>query len=130
VNRKVIFFAIFIFLLVGPLIPTYMMIEANSRPTNPNPGGVLIGTYVLGFLLIPLALGLVAAMAGSIMWFMRLICGPAPKQTQNTIESESDDIELIKDIHRGLSGMEKRVESLETLMMDRMGAPMSDSYKE
>ncbi len=32
----------------------------------------------------------------------------------------SDETELIQDIHRGLSRMEQRIESLETILLDRV----------
>jgi hypothetical protein len=123
VKKQVTFWAIFIFLILVPLIPGGITASCSRRYPLEN----FFIAYGVGFFAIPIALGLVAIMTKFIM---RIICGPASKMEKNAIVTESDDIEIIKDIHRGLLGMEKRVESLETLMMDRMGAPLSDSYKE
>jgi len=44
-------------------------------------------------------------------------------------ETGADEVRLMQELHRGLSGLEKRVESLETLLMERRSAGEADSRR-
>lgn len=68
----------------------------------------LIVAIVFGsFVLIPLVIG------GTIVLSIKLLKGGASRKDQ------AEDSKLIQEIYLGLSRMEKRVEALETILLDR-----------
>ena len=68
----------------------------------------LIVAIVFGsFVLIPLVVG------ATIVISIKLLKGGASRQDQ------AEDSKIIQEIYQGLSHMEERVESLETILLDR-----------
>ena len=68
----------------------------------------LIVAIVFGsFVLIPLVIG------GTIVRSIKLLKGGASRKDQ------AEDSKIIQEIYQGLSRMEKRVEALETILLDR-----------
>jgi phage shock protein B len=72
---------------------------------------------LLLFLLILVAAPLVvlAGVVGLLVFVIRIWQGPASPRSRH---SRSEETRLIQEIHQGLSRMEKRVEALETILLD------------
>lgn len=70
---------------------------------------------------------IVAMVFGSLLAMAALICGTILviiKTRNNRItegKSRSEEAMIIQEIYQGLSRMEKRIESLETILMDNQG---------
>lgn len=61
----------------------------------------------------------VLALVTIIMWFIYRMARLGV--TRQDARYGQDDTELIQEIHRGLTRMEQRVETLETLLMEKTG---------
>jgi len=68
-------------------------------------------TLVSGFVGVAVLL----TIAFSVTLIIKAARGGGPKRTA---ESDADETRLIQEIHHGLTKMEQRVESLETLLLD------------
>ena len=70
---------------------------------------------------------IVAIVFGSLLALVAILCGTVLliiKTRNNRItegKSKSEEAMIIQEIYQGLSKMEKRIESLETILMDRQG---------
>ena len=64
----------------------------------------------------------VAIVAGTILMGMRMRHGGMSRKSRR---SQTDEARMVQEIYQGLSDMEKRVESLETILMDRYGKDRS-----
>lgn len=70
---------------------------------------------------------IVAIVFGSLLAFVAIICGTVLTiiKTRNSRitegKSKSEEAMVIQEIYQGLSKMEKRIETLETILMDRQG---------
>ncbi len=74
---------------------------------------VLFLSVIFGSIVLSLAI-----IAGTILLGIKILKGGVSgKNRANHVE----ETRMIQDIYKGLSGMEGRVESLETLLMDRDG---------
>lgn len=62
-----------------------------------------------------LVLGL-AAVAGTVYLFIRLLGGGVSREARRL---QSEETRMIQDIYHGLLRMEERVETLETILMER-----------
>jgi phage shock protein B len=72
--------------------------------------GVFIVSVVFGSAIIILAL-----IAGTILLAIRMIKGGrSPKDRQH----QADEAQMIQEIYQGMSELEKRLESLETILLD------------
>lgn len=70
-------------------------------------------TMVVAFGCFVLAL---AAVAGTVYLFIRLLGGGVSREAQRL---QSEETRMIQDIYHGLLRMEERVETLETILLDR-----------
>ena len=61
-------------------------------------------------------LGLLVALAAAVV-AIQLLRPPAVRGVRD--RAQADDAELLQEIHRGLNDLDKRVESLETILLDR-----------
>ena len=59
-----------------------------------------------------------AVVGGTILMIIRLRHGGLSKKDR---EQEVNEAEMIQEIYSGLSRMEKRIDALETILMDRSG---------
>ena len=74
---------------------------------------VLIVAVVFGSIILAIAI-----IGGTILMAIRLNRGGlSPKERQG----QEDETRMIQEIYHGLSRMETRVESLETILIDRQG---------
>jgi len=64
---------------------------------------------------IVLSIGIVA---GTILMGIRMRHDGMSKKSR---KDRNDEAKMVQELYRGLSDMEKRVESLETILMDRYG---------
>ncbi len=70
---------------------------------------------------------IVAIVFGSLLTLVALICGTIfmiVKTRSNRIvegKSKTEEAMIIQEIYQGLDKMEKRIESLETILMDNQG---------
>lgn len=70
---------------------------------------------------------IVAIVFGSFLALVAIVCGTVLtiiKARNSRItegKSKSEEAMVIQEIYQGLSKMEKRIESLETILMDRQG---------
>ncbi|MFC1858555.1 phage-shock protein [Thermodesulfobacteriota bacterium] len=72
---------------------------------------------------------IIAVVFGSIVLALAIVCGTilmAMKQRDGGISAKSkqqqaEEAKMIQDIYHGISKMEERVETLETILMDRHG---------
>jgi phage shock protein B len=69
---------------------------------------------LLAFCLIPLIV--LAIMGGLVIAAIRTWRGEPLRARK---EEQADETRLIQEIHQGLSNMEKRIEALETILLDR-----------
>ena len=60
----------------------------------------------------------VAIVAGTILMGMRMRHGGMSGKSRR---NQTDEDRMVQEIYQGLSDIEKRVESLETILMDRYG---------
>lgn len=65
----------------------------------------------------------VALVFGSILTFAALVCGTIlavvkMRQSGLSKDARSDEARIIQEIYQGLSDMEERIETLETILMD------------
>jgi hypothetical protein len=74
---------------------------------------VLIVAVVFGSIILALAV-----IGGTILMAIRLNRGGLPSKER---QGQEDEARMIQEIYHGLSRMEKRVESLETILIDRQG---------
>ena len=74
---------------------------------------VLIVAIVFGGLVLSLAI-----IAGTILMGMRMRQGGLSAKSR---KAQADEARLIQELYQGLLDMEKRVESLETILMDHHG---------
>jgi nitrate reductase gamma subunit len=74
---------------------------------------VLIVAIVFGSILLALTI-----IGGTILSAIRLRHGGVSRKSR---EADSDETRMIQEIYQGLSQMEKRVENLETILMDEYG---------
>jgi len=71
---------------------------------------VLVFSIILGASLLALAI-----IAGTIILAIRIIKGGA---TPDSRRAQAEEARMIQEIYQGLSSIEKRVESLETIIFD------------
>lgn len=98
-------------------VPVATPAEAVPGSTPPAP----VVTHVVvpssrarvSFALLPLLLAALLAVGGTVL-VVRLALGRGKSSSANV-----EEIRLIQEIHQGLCGLERRVESLETLLLDR-----------
>ncbi len=72
---------------------------------------------------------IVAIVFGSIVACIAVICGTVLMTvkmrrgglSRKSRQMETDEIKMIQEIYQGLMNMEKRVESLETILLDAQG---------
>ena len=76
-----------------------------------------MNTGTLAVLLI-FSIPLLAIAGAFFIKALKILKGIAPEQSQQLQEEET---RLIQELHRGLAKMEERVETLETLLLDRQG---------
>ncbi len=70
--------------------------------------GIVFGAVILALVIF----------CGTILMAIRMRHGGvSPKDRKY----QTDEAKMIQEIYHGLSGMEKRVEALETILMDRQG---------
>lgn len=68
---------------------------------------------------------IVSIIFGSIVALAALICGTiliilkTRSRTQTTGAGDQDEAKIIQEIYQGLDRMEERIESLETILMDK-----------
>ena len=74
---------------------------------------VLIVLIVFAGLVLSLAI-----VGGTILMSIRLRQGGLSKKDR---EQQMNEAEMIQEIYSGLSNMEKRIDALETILMDRKG---------
>jgi phage shock protein B len=74
---------------------------------------VLIVLIVFAGLVLSLAV-----VGGTILMSIRLRQGGLSKKDR---EQQMNEAEMIQEIYNGLSNMEKRIDALETILMDRQG---------
>ena len=89
----------------------YSLILFNDRETNMH--AVFIVAIVFGGMVLS-----VAIVAGTILMGMRMRHGGVSRGSR---QDHAEEARMIQEIYQGLSEMEKRVESLETILMDRYG---------
>jgi phage shock protein B len=70
--------------------------------------GIIFGSIVL----------IIGIVAGTILLAMKWRHGGV---SQKSRDRQAEETRMIQEIYNGLSKMEKRVESLETILMDRYG---------
>lgn len=98
-------------------VPHPMPAEAVPGSTPPAP----VVTHMVvpssrarvSFALLPMLLVALLAVGGTVL-VVRLALGRGKSTLANV-----EEIRLIQEIHQGLCGLERRVESLETLLLDR-----------
>jgi phage shock protein B len=73
--------------------------------------GIAILASVLGLIVIFIAL-----VFGTILTFIKILRGDVSRKNQR---NDADAAGMIQEIFQGLSRMEERVETLETLLLDR-----------
>lgn len=73
--------------------------------------GVFIVTIVFGGIVLSLAV-----IGATILMTIRILKGGVTRKQQ---QYEADEAKMIQEIYQGLSRMEERVESLETILLDR-----------
>ncbi len=73
---------------------------------------IVFGGFVMGLAII----------AGTILMAMRMRQGGLSAKSR---KAQADEARLIQELYQGLLGMEKRVESLETILMDYHGKDQS-----
>ena len=73
---------------------------------------IVFGGFVMGLAII----------AGTILIAMRMRQGGLSAKSR---KAQADEARLIQELYQGLQGMEKRVESLETILMDYHGKDRS-----
>ncbi len=66
---------------------------------------------ILGLIVIFIAL-----VFGTIITFIKILKGDISRKRQ---KNDAEEAGMIQEIFQGMSGMEKRIESLETLLLDR-----------
>jgi len=71
--------------------------------------------YIVGIVFGSLVLAL-AILGGTILAIMRARHGGLSRKNRN---KEAEEAELMQEIFQGLSRMEKRVDALETILMDQ-----------
>ncbi len=71
--------------------------------------------YIVGIVFGSLVLAL-AILGGTILAIMRARHGGLSRKSR---KNEAEEAKLMQEIFRGLSHMEKRVEALETILMDQ-----------
>jgi phage shock protein B len=72
--------------------------------------GVFIAAIVFGGLVLGLAV-----IGGTFLMAIRLLKGGVSRRQQRT---EAEEARMIQEIYKGLSRMEERVETLETILLD------------
>lgn len=79
----------------------------------------LVLIAVVAILLTPLV---VVGLAGGMLWgLLRLLKGqPVELPRQRPEQEDAEEAGLMREIHQSLAGMERRIESLETILMDRV----------
>lgn len=65
---------------------------------------IVVGLPVLSYTLLKLA---------------RILRNPYPDRNGIDSGSETDDLQIIQDMHRSLERLEKRIDSLETIVLER-----------
>jgi len=75
-----------------------------------------IGMIELLLVLIIVGIPLVAVIVGIVVLAMIVLKGESKRQGKKV---QADETRMMQEIHHGLSQMEKRVETLETILMDR-----------
>ncbi len=70
-------------------------------------------TAVFGLILLALAI-----MGGVAVAILRLIRGP---QGRKAAQADEEEARMIQELHQGLKRMESRIESLETILLEREG---------
>ncbi|MFH1153301.1 MAG: phage-shock protein [Pseudomonadota bacterium] len=74
------------------------------------------GVFIVGIVFSGIVIAL-AIISGTILMAIRLYSGVSTRHRNN----ETEEAKLIQEIYAGLSRMEKRVETLETILMERTG---------
>lgn len=110
----------------GPTTATVV----EAMPGSAHPGPVVTHTFVpatsarIVISLVPLCLVVLLVVGGIVM---------VVKQTRSDGKSGSrenpDEVRMMQEIYQGLSGLERRVESLETLLLDRAMAREGEGWK-
>jgi phage shock protein B len=59
-----------------------------------------------------------AIVGGTILMIIKILKGGLSRTDQ---KAQAEDAKMVQEIYEGLSSMEKRVESLETIILDRKG---------
>jgi phage shock protein B len=72
--------------------------------------------------IIGVMIPIVAILCGTFIAALKIMRGGGSSRG----ESSEEDVRLIQDIHNGLQQMEKRIEALETIMLDRERARTRD----
>jgi len=70
-------------------------------------------TAVFGLILLALAI-----MGGVAVAILRLFRGP---QGKKAAQADEEEARMIQELHQGLKRMESRIESLETILLEREG---------
>lgn len=106
--------------IVLPSISRTVAMPAEVVPGSSVPGPVMTHTVVpagsvrLALGLLPLCL-IVLLVVGGITLVVRL----TRSDNKSGFRENPEEIRMMQEIHQGLSGLERRVESLETLLLDR-----------
>ncbi|QTA92645.1 phage-shock protein [Desulfonema magnum] len=72
---------------------------------------LLIGAVIFGSLVLALS-----AVAGTIFIVIRILRGGLSREEREIL---SEETRMIQDIYQGLSKMERRLDTLETILLDR-----------
>ena len=72
---------------------------------------LLVMTFIFGSIVLALA-----AVAGVIYLFVRILQGGVGREARRI---QSEEAKIIQDVYQGLAKMEKRVQALETILLDR-----------
>ena len=125
-----ILFALFAVMLFGLIVvlpilaaTTALMISGPSMVMGPDAPSALFRCGWRGGFLLPVgaaSIALLALVVAGVIW--RGVSGGSRERRQR----ESDESRLMQEIYHGLERMEKRVEALETILMDQTGAPEAD----
>ncbi|MBN1102380.1 MAG: phage-shock protein [Deltaproteobacteria bacterium] len=75
------------------------------------------GIFVVAIVFGGLVLGL-AIIGSTILMAIKIVKGDASRKGQRL---QADEARVVQEIYQGLSRMEKRVEALETIILDRSG---------
>ena len=76
-------------------------------------GVVLILIIIFGGSVLALAI-----IGGTILMAIKILKGGLSRAGQRT---QNEEAKMVQEIYQGLSGMEQRVEALETIILDRTG---------